>query len=77
MEFANDITMVPFGRTDVLIGANDAPSPELSYRHGLNSACVHGISKIGIFLTIAANWERNVEKKKVGFGHTEIAIPPF
>ena len=35
MKFARDITRVPFGRTDVLIGANDAPSPDLSNGHGL------------------------------------------
>ena len=31
MKFASDITRVPFDRTDVLKGANDAPSPEFSY----------------------------------------------
>ena len=35
MKFASDITRVPFGRTDVLIGANDAPSPEFSHGYGL------------------------------------------
>ena len=48
MKFASDITRVPFGRTDVLIGAHDAPSPELSYGHGLKGASFHGFSKAGI-----------------------------
>ena len=34
---------VPFGRSYVLIGANDAPSPELSHGHGLKGACSHGV----------------------------------
>ena len=31
MELANGLNRVPFGRTEVLIGTNDAPSPELSH----------------------------------------------
>ena len=50
MKFASDITRVPFGRTDVLIGANDAPSLELSYGHGLEGTPLHVVSKIGTFL---------------------------
>ena len=48
MKFASDITRVPFGRTDILIGANDAPSPELSYGHDLKGTPLHGVSKVGI-----------------------------
>ena len=62
MEFASDITRVPFGRTDVLIGANGAPSSELSYGHGLKGASFHWFSKVGIFLMFAANLERTVDK---------------
>ena len=47
---ASDITMVPFGRTGVLIGANDAPSPELSYGHDLKGIPLHGVLKIGTSL---------------------------
>ena len=53
MKFASDITRVPFGRTDVLIGANDAPSPELSYGRGLEGASAPlftGFRKLGFFL---------------------------
>ena len=50
MKFASDITRVPFGRTDVLIGANDAPSPELSYGHDLKGLPLHGVSKTGTFV---------------------------
>ena len=49
MKFASDITWVPFGRTDVLIGANDAPSPEPSYGHDLKCTPLHGGSKVGTF----------------------------
>ena len=42
MKFANDVARVPFGRTDVFIGASDALSPELSYGHGLKGASFHG-----------------------------------
>ena len=54
MKFASDITRVPFGRTDVLIGANDAPSPKLSDGKDLKSASFHGFSKGGIFFIFAA-----------------------
>ena len=54
---------MPFGRTDVLIGANGAPSPELSYGNGLKGASFHGFSKVVIFL-IVPNWERKLEKKR-------------
>ena len=37
------ITGMPFARTDVLIGASDAPSPELSHGHGLKGACFHRV----------------------------------
>ena len=57
MKFASDITRVPFGRTDVLIGASDAPSPELSYGHDFKGTSPQGVSKVGIFFTFAANWE--------------------
>ena len=49
MKLASDITRVPFGRTDVLIGANDAPSPELLYGHDLKGTSFRGVSKVGIF----------------------------
>ena len=74
MKFASDITRVPFGRTDVLIGANDAPSPELSYGHDLKGTSFHGVSKVGIF---AAKLDRKIETNMVGFGRTEVSIPPF
>ena len=63
MQFASDITRVPFDRTDVLIGANDAPSPELSYGHDLKGTSFHGVSKAGIFPSFTANWDRTVEQK--------------
>ena len=44
MKFASDITRVPFGRTDVLIGASEASSPKLSCGHGLKGASCHGVS---------------------------------
>ena len=37
--------MVPSGRTDALIGANDAPSVELSYGHDLKGIPLHGASE--------------------------------
>ena len=61
MKFASDITRVPCGRTDVLIGASEAPSPEFSYGHGLDGASFHGFSKVGMFF--AANRDRKIEKK--------------
>ena len=77
MKFASDITRVPFGRTDVLIGANDAPSPELSYGHALKGTSFHGVSKVGILFSFAANRDRKIENPMVGFGCTEVSIPPF
>ena len=77
MKFASDITRVPFGRTDVLIGANDAPSPELSYGHDLKGTSFQGVSKVGCFLIVAANLDRKMEKTMVGFGRAEVPIPPF
>ena len=77
MKFGSDITRVPFRRTDVLIGASDAPSPELSNGHDLKGISFQGISKVGIFLMFAANGDRKVEKTMVGFGRTEVSIPPF
>ena len=62
MKFASDISRVPFGRTDVLIGASDAPPPEFSYGHGLKGASFHGFSKVEILLIVAASWERAIEK---------------
>ena len=59
MELASDITKVPFGRTYVLIGANDAPSPELSYGHGLKGTSFTGCSKGWLF-----NWLQQLGKKK-------------
>ena len=76
MKFAREISSVPFGRTDGLIGADDAPSPELSYGHGLKGASFHEFSKVEIFLVVAANGERTIEKQMVGFGRTEVSIPP-
>ena len=76
MKLASDIARVQFGRPDVSICANDAPSPELSYGHGLKGASFQGFSKIGSFLIVAANWERQIEKTKVGCGRTEVSIPP-
>ena len=55
MKFASDIPRVAFGRTDVLIGANDAPSPELSYGHTLKGASFQEFSRAGIFFIFAAN----------------------
>ena len=52
MKFASDITKVPFGRTDVSIGANDAPSPALSYGQDLKGTSFHGVSKAGIFFIL-------------------------
>ena len=72
MKIASDMSRVQFGRTEVLIGANDAPSPELSYGHSLKGASFHRLSKVGILLNLAANWERTVEKTRVGFGRTEV-----
>ena len=76
MEFASDITRVPFGRTGALIGANDAPSPEVSYGHDLKSIPLHGVSKIRTFLSYR-NSDRKVRKTMVGSGRTEVSIPPF
>ena len=73
MEFASDITRVPFGRTDVLIGANDAPSPELSYGHDLKRTSFHGLSK-EVFFYFAAIRDRKIEKTKVGVGRTELSL---
>ena len=53
MEFAIDITGVPFGRTGVLIDAKEATSRELSHGHGLKGACFHGVSTGGISLLFA------------------------
>ena len=77
MKFASDITRVPFGRTDVLIGANDAPSPELSYGHGLKGASFHGVFESWDSLCFVANWERTIGKTRSGFGRAAVSIPPF
>ena len=45
MELANDTTGAPFSRTEVLVGASDSPSRELSYGHGPKGACFHGVFK--------------------------------
>ena len=74
MKFASDITRVPFGRTDVSTGANDAPPPELSYGHGLEGASFHGVFESWDFLIFAANWERIVEPTRVRFGRTEVSV---
>ncbi len=55
MEFASNITRVPFGRTYVLICASDAPSPELSYGQDLKSTSFQGVSKVGVLFIFAAN----------------------
>ena len=68
---------MPFGRTDVLIGASDAPSPELSYGHDLKGTSFQGVSKVGVFYIFAANRNRKVENTMVGFGRTTVSIPPF
>ncbi len=49
MNFANEMTRVPFGRTGALIGGDDAPSPDLSYGHDLKCIPLHGVSKIRTF----------------------------
>ena len=36
-----------------------------------------GFSKVGIFFIFAANRDRKIEKTMVGFGRTEVSIPPF
>ena len=77
MKFASDITRVPFCRTDVLIGANDAPSPELSYGHDLKGVPLHGVLKIGTFFFFMADQDRTFAKTMVGFGRTEVSIPLF
>ena len=59
MKFARNITRVPCGRTDVLIGAKDAPSLELSYGHGLEGTPLHVVSKIGTFLFL---WQIGIIK---------------
>ena len=59
MKFASDITRVPCGRTDVLIGANDAPSLELSYRRGLEGASFNGFSKIGTLFVCSKSGSQN------------------
>ena len=43
--FATGIIGLPFGQLYVLIGANDASSPELSHGHGLNDVCFHEVFK--------------------------------
>ena len=67
-QFASDITRVPCGRTDVLIGGKDAPSPEHSYGHGLDSASFQGlfVSKVWNFFIFATTWERKVETNGSG-----------
>ena len=77
MKFASDITSVPFVRTDVSMGANDALSPELSYGHDLKGTSFHGLSKVGISFIFAATRTRTNRKNRVGFGRTEVSIPPF
>ena len=77
MKFASDMTRVPFGLTGVLIGANDAPFLVLSYGHDLKGIPLHGVSKIWIFLFVMANRDRKIGKTMVGFGRTEVSIPPF
>ena len=57
LKFASGITGVPFGRTEVLIGAIDAPSPELSHGHGLKGACFHGVSKSLDLHDFPATWK--------------------
>ena len=37
-----------FGRTEVLQGASDAPSPELSHGHGLKGVFFRGFSKVDL-----------------------------
>ncbi len=74
MKFASNITRVPFGRTDVLLAANEAPSLELSCGHDLNSTPLQGVSKVGTFLFFAANRDRQIEKATVGFGSTEVSL---
>ena len=68
---------MPFGRTGVLIGAHDAPSPELSYGHDLKGTPLYGVSKIGIFVVAAAERDCQFEKTMVGLGRTDVSIPPF
>ena len=77
MEFASDINRVPFGRTDILIGANDAPSLELSFGHDLKGTPLHGVSKIWTVPLLIANLDRTIIKTMVGFGRTEASISPF
>ena len=52
------------GGTDVLIGASDAPSPELSYVHGFEGASFHGFSKVGFFQLLQLIG--NAKLKKIG-----------
>ena len=61
MTFARNISWVPFGRTDVLIGASDAPSPELSYGMISKAFLFKGVQKLGFYI-FAATRERKVEK---------------
>ena len=52
---------MPFGRTDVVIGAHGAPSPELSYGHDLKCMSFQRVSKVGIFFIFASNRNRKIE----------------
>ena len=77
MKFASDTTRVPFGRTDVAIGANDAPSPELSDGHDLKGTPLHGVSKAEQLFAAAATRDRKIEKTMDGFCRTQVSIPSF
>ena len=70
MRFASDICRVPFGRTHVLIGANNAPSPGLSYWRDLKGIPLLWVSKIGAFLFVMANWDRKIGNTMVGVGRS-------
>ena len=85
MKFANAMIGMPFGRTDfIVVGASDAPCPELS--HGsqgrLVSQAFEGVFfVVVIFLvflvTSSSNWKREIGKTRVGFGRTEVSIPQW
>ena len=72
MKCASDTTRVPFGRTDVLIGANDAPSPELSYGHGLKGTSFRGLFESWVFSLFSQQNENvQLETTRVGYYHFE------
>ena len=76
-EFQSDISAVTFGRTDIQIGANDAPFCNISHGHGLEGACFHGVFKSLGFHEFCLLQKLQSGITGVGFGRTEVSMTQF